>query len=295
MQNFFKSMLNFNLGMDMGFLRFDNIPYFNNSVCGFSPNINQNYLFNNQFNFFPLEIPLQQIDINTMFDFNSGKQFFLNNYSFNSPNLSSTSNNICYNFSSNFSKNFLQSKIKKTPSTASISYTRATSNTSSTSSAKTKITDDIQWWLDQGYDPEKGKRLCEATKRHLDSNPIQANGKRAVRGQCVGYVRKGINDAFYDGNLHYTTFGKAHLCGETYLSKDPNFKKITGINMADINPGTIPEGAIVLYYPGYSNSAASQVCGHGEVSNGQGKGYSDCLTFLKNNNKQRIKEIWIPV
>ena len=181
-----------------------------------------------------------------------------------------------------------------TTSTSTVSSRSTTRTAQVTSKNWYNETGNIKWWTDLGYNPAKGNRLCAATKVHLDNNP-RINGKRKITGQCVGFVRKGINDAFYNGEQHYTTFGKAHLCGETYLSKDKNFKKLTGIDLSRMNPADIPAGCVVLYYPGYSNSAASQVCGHGEVSNGQGMGYSDCLTYLKNNNKQRIKEIWIPV
>ena len=169
-----------------------------------------------------------------------------------------------------------------------------TSKTNVDNSKLLSSTKNLQWWIDKGYNPEKGEKLCNAVKRHLDANPIQTNGKRAIRGQCVGFVRKGINDAFYNGKMHYSSFGKAYLCGQEYLKNDSNFKQLTGVDMSQINPSDIPKGAIVLYARGYSNSAASQRCGHGEVSNGNGKGYSDCLTNLKNNDKQRIIEIWLP-
>lgn len=156
-------------------------------------------------------------------------------------------------------------------------------------------TKNLQWWIAKGYNPTKGKKLCAATKQHLDANPIMSNGKRKVRGQCVGYVRKGINDAFYGGSEHYSNFGKAYLCGEKYLSQDKNFKKLTGVNLAQINPADIPEGAVVIYNPGYTNSKLGKICGHGEVSNGNGQGYSDCLTRLKNSGRQSIREIWLPV
>lgn len=199
--------------------------------------------------------------------------FFNNSFSFNQPSL----NWNCDTFTSTI------------PKTASTEKTTPTSTPSRLSSTK-----NIQWWIDKGYNPQKGQKLCAATKRHLDSNPIMSNGKRKITGQCVGFVRKGINDAFYNGTTHYTQFGKAYLCGEQYLSKDKNFKKLTGIDMAQINPADIPEGAVVLYNPGYSNGKGSY-CGHGEVSNGNGKGYSDVLTNLRNSGNKTIREIWLPV
>ncbi len=177
--------------------------------------------------------------------------------------------------------------------TSTISKSSTVKETTNTTSASLSSTKNIQWWIDKGYNPQKGQKLCAATKKHLDSNPIMSNGKRKISGECVGFVRKGINDAFYNGSEHYARFGKAYLCGEQYLSKDKNFKKLTGVDMSKINPADIPEGAVVLYNPGYSSGKGSY-CGHGEVSNGNGKGYSDVLTNLKNSGNKTIREIWLP-
>ncbi len=302
MNDFFSNSLYFSTNLEM--LNCDNIPFLQSFKSDLLPDFNQRLLDHSQFDFFPLELSPQPINIATLFDYNAGNQQYFNRYSFNNYNFSSISSNNNTNYFNTFSTNFLQGNINNTASAVSLSSTSglstigastpvSTPNTSPSSGKR--VSRNMQWWLAQGYNPEKGRRLCQATKRHLDSNPKQANGKRKIRGQCVGFVRKGINDAFYGGKQHYRSFELACTCGEKYLSKDPNFKKITGIDLASIIPSEIPEGAVVIYHPGYSNSAASQIAGHGEVSNGKGYGYSDCLTFLKNNNKQRIKEIWIPV
>ncbi len=286
MENFFSNNLSFNLGANLDIPSFDNIYL----LSDFS----QNMLDHSQYDFFPIELPTQQINLPTMFDYNSGKQF-LYNFNLNSTNtLPSINKSFFQNKATNTSFSVSSGSINTVTSASSTNAVSDTTKTSSTSNGK-RISRNMQWWLAQGYNPEKGKRLCQATKRHLDSNPKQADGKRKIRGQCVGFVRRGINDAFYGGIQHYSAFERACTCGEKYLSKDPNFKKITGIDLASVIPSEIPEGAVIIYHQGYSNSAASQIAGHGEVSNGQGMGYSDCLTYLKNNNKQRIKEIWIPV
>lgn len=276
--NPFMSFSNFSCGNTWHNLmpfNFSNTPTFNftpqnNFLTGFRPT-----LYNN------LSTPI--------FNFNQQNNFF-NNWqqpTFSTPNWASFGNFDTFSLSSPSISSNSANKIKETSKLSGSGTIEQPKYMSSTRN--------LQWWIDRGYNQDKGKKLCTAVKRHLDGNPKMANGKRKVRGQCVGFVRRGINDAFYGGAEQYTSFGKAHLCGEQYLSKDKNFKKLTGVDMSQINPADIPEGVVVLYYPGYSNSAASQVCGHGEVSNGNGKGYSDCLTFLKNKGKQRIKEIWLPV
>lgn len=210
---------------------------------------------------------------------------------FANPSLGLYNNMDTFNFSNSIANSGKSDKVSKVskPSVAKVTTEKTVQ------ADQVLSTQDIQWWIDKGYSVEKGKKLCTAVKKHLDANPIMSNGKRRDRGQCVGYVRKGINDAFYGGKEQYKSFGKAYLCGQEYLKTDKNFKQITGVDLSQIDPADIPQGAVVLYARGYSNSAASQRCGHGEVSNGNGRGYSDCLTYLKNNNKQRIVEIWIPV
>lgn len=244
-----------------------------------------NYYFNTD-NFINIGFPQIQWNFLPMFNNfnciwnNSFMSTYNNNFSFNQPSLN-------WNFDT-----FTSTIAKPTSTTSSTSLTSSASTTQSTT--QTSSTKNIQWWIDRGYNPQKGQKLCAATKRHLDANPIMSNGKRKITGECVGFVRKGINDAFYNGEIHYPQFGKAYLCGEEYLSKDKNFKKLTGIDMSQINPADIPEGAIVLYNPGYSSGKGSY-CGHGEVSNGNGQGYSDVLTYLRNSGNKTIREIWLPV
>lgn len=139
---------------------------------------------------------------------------------------------------------------------------------------------DISWWVAQGFDVEKGKALSDWMVNRV-------NGlKEKFTGNCVGIVREGINAIFYNGETHYTRFGKACNVGRDFLSSDSNFKKISP---EGISPSDIPAGAIIIYGPGYSTK--NPTCGHGEVSNGQGRGYSDGVTRIKSN----IQEIWIPV
>lgn len=300
---------------------------FNNSINRF---INNSFVFNNQplntppginftsqntpiFNYQPQEFNL--INLNDNFNGHSlSSNIFLTTW--NNSSITNNSTPLFGNFSMpkfnwnfkftgnsfiNTKFNFIQTPFttkKTSPTTSNPQTTEKLSSISTPTPKYLSSTKNIQWWIDRGYNPSKGKKLCEATKRHLDANivGVKSNGRYKYRetAQCVGYVRKGINDAFYGGKTHYSQFGKAYLCGETYLSKDKNFRKLTGVDMAQINPANIPEGAVVIYNPGYSNSKFSY-CGHGEVSNGNGKGYSDVLTNLKNSGKQAIREIWIPV
>lgn len=141
----------------------------------------------------------------------------------------------------------------------------------------------IQWWKSLGYNPQKGKELMNYMRGHVTG----------FKGNCVGVVREGINHVYYGGQEHYKRFRKACNVGKEFLSTDKNFRKVTGLNLANLDPKDIPEGVIIIYGPGYSRKHPE--CGHGEVSNGQGRGYSDGITYIKNSGKQKIQELWIPV
>ena len=141
----------------------------------------------------------------------------------------------------------------------------------------------IQWWKNLGYNPQKGRELMNYMRGHVTD----------FGGNCVGVVREAINRVYYGGSRHYARFGKACNVGRDFLSSDRHFRKVTGVNLASINPKDIPEGVIIIYGPGYSRKHPT--CGHGEISNGNGRGYSDGITHIKNSGSQVIKELWIPV
>ncbi|MBR1908094.1 hypothetical protein IJ818_04070 [bacterium] len=143
------------------------------------------------------------------------------------------------------------------------------------------------WWQQLGYNEEKGKQLLSNGKRWSDL--AQSQG---VKAQCGGYVRRALNDTY---GTSFTRFGKACNTGDDYLSRMPQLKKID-VSGLHLKPTDIPPGAIVIYPPGYS-SGAGTTCGHIEISDGQGSGYSDLKTHLLSNRGQRREpqEIWIPV
>ncbi len=211
-------------------------------------------------NFVEFKFQTPQLNIwSTNFFFNFDTPFFQNNF-----------NN--FDFSLNMDKFSLSST-----SASSVKPVQKTPSTSSPSSVK-----NIKWWLDKGYNPDKGKAL-------LDYARPRATG---FRGECVGYVRKAINNVYYNGNTHYKQFGKACNVGRDFLTSDRHFKKITGVELANINPKDIPEGVFIIYGPGYSKKHPT--CGHGELSDGNGRGYSDGITNIKNAGHQKIQELWIP-
>lgn len=144
-----------------------------------------------------------------------------------------------------------------------------------------------EWWQKLGYNESKGQALLQNGKRWSDY--AQSQG---VKAQCGGYVRRALNDTY---GTNFTRFGKACDTGNDYLSQMPQLKKIDVSNMK-LKPSDIPPGAIVIYGPGYSNGAG-RVCGHIEISDGNGSGYSDLKTHLLSNWGQRREpqEIWIPV
>ncbi len=144
-----------------------------------------------------------------------------------------------------------------------------------------------EWWQKLGYNESKGQALLQNGKRWSDL--AQSQG---VKAQCGGYVRRALNDTY---GTNFTRFGKACNTGDDYLSKMPQLKKIdvSGLNL---KPTDIPPGAIVIYPPGYSNGAG-KTCGHIEISDGNGAGYSDVKTHLLSNwgRERKPQEIWIPV
>ena len=126
--------------------------------------------------------------------------------------------------------------------------------------------------------------------RHKAEEYYKIAKRNGVNGNCVGEVRKAINDVYYGGDLHYEKFNRACNVGKEFLSKDKHFKKIN-VQGLKLNPKDVPAGVIVLYGPGYSNGPLSY-CGHGEFSDGNGHGLSDCKTQLL---KKEPIEIWIPI
>ena len=189
---------------------------------------------------------------------------------------------------------FERSATTQTRQTTSTHKTHKTSSKTTKATASETINNkkivNLDWWKAQGYNEEKGKALAINTKKR--SNSLRAQG---ISGQCSRGVREGINDTFYSGKPHYSSFGQARLAGEKYLSKDQNFKKIdvSGIKLTKNN---IPAGVTLIYGPGYSNSKINY-CGHLEVSDGNGHGYSDVTTTLLQNwgrHREPI-EVWIPV
>ncbi|MCM1339996.1 MAG: hypothetical protein NC191_10030 [Muribaculaceae bacterium] len=160
---------------------------------------------------------------------------------------------------------------------------RSTTNNTTDYSTNISSVKNIQWWKDLGYNPQRARQLMNYMRGH-------ATG---FKGNCVGVVRQAINKVYYGGATHYARFGKACNVGRDFLSKDKHFKKVAGVNLAKINPKDIPEGVIIIYGPGYSRKHPE--CGHGEISNGSGRGYSDGITHIKNSGRQTIKELWIPV
>ena len=166
------------------------------------------------------------------------------------------------------------------------SYTPSfNTNTVNTANVSNNNCKNLSWWISQGYNEEKGKQLAASGMKYCKI--AKQNG---VKGNCVGEVRKAINEVCYNGQTHYKRFGKAYQIGDIFLSNDKNFKKIDVSGM-NLSPKDIPAGVIVLYGPGYSNGKGSY-CGHGELSGGDGLGYSDCVTHLL---KKKPTEIWIPV
>lgn len=174
---------------------------------------------------------------------------------------------------------FTLTSAKQTP-------TQITTPKAPTTATKPKTlssTKNIQWWVNLGYNKQKGKELMNFMRP-------KATG---FNGNCVGVVRQAINHVYYNGAKHYTQFGKACNVGRDFLSTDSNFKKVTGVDLASINVKDIPEGVIIIYGPGYSKKHPT--CGHGEISDGNGKGYSDGITHIKNEGNRTIKELWVPV
>lgn len=181
-----------------------------------------------------------------------------------------------------------------------------------------KISDDImQKWLEQGYNEVSGIELAKNTRKR--SNVLHNQG---YTDQCGGGVREGIyltygNEEYSDsgeirrGLNRYSkkAFGKARNTGDERLSHDICFRKFNWEQAGFVDEDgnctltkeMIPAGAIVIYDGGYSfNDAkkpAEQQCGHIEVSDGNGHGYSDLTTTLLSNHGRRRapKEIWIPV
>lgn len=194
--------------------------------------------------------------------FNYQLNNYLNTFSFNNSN----NRYVAPTFS-------FTEKVQSTPKTN-------TEKPSGTVAANPK---DIQWWKNLGYNAQKGKELMNYMSQHVTG----------FTGNCVGVVREAINKVYYGGNKHYKSFGKACNVGRDFLSTDKHFKKVTGIELANIDPKDIPEGVVIIYGPGYSQKHPT--CGHGEISNGNGKGYSDGISHIRNSGNRMIQELWIPV
>lgn len=255
---------------------------------GFVPfdfsNINNIKFNNTQFNFvFPVNKPFAWTPTPLTFDRQP--------IQYNAPVFTSNISLGCVD-------TFERSATTQTRQTTSTHKTHKTSSKTSSKTTKATASETINnkkivnldWWKAQGYNEEKGKALAINTKKR--SNSLRAQG---ISGQCSRGVREGINDAFYSGKPHYSSFGQARLTGEKYLSKDQNFKKIdvSGIKLTKNN---IPAGVVLIYGPGYSNSKINH-CGHIETSDGNGHGYSDVTTTLLQNwgrHREPI-EVWIPV
>lgn len=248
--------------------------------------------FSNSNMFFP------QLSINSIWT-NNNVGSFLSQYNFANLNniVPKYSFNLGFNgFNSNFGGNFNTSWHNSFVSNnfpAFGSFGTLTLNSMSQPRLSTNFNPDnskvknLSWWKSLGYNEEKGKRLskeCKKWSKYAESHKI--------KGECVGYVRRGINDAFYGGKQHYKRFGKAWACGDQYLSGDSNFKKIniTGLHF---NPEDVPAGVFVLY-----KNYSSNPCGHGEVSDGNGHGDSDYTSnrlFQCNGKRKEPYQIWIPV
>lgn len=168
-----------------------------------------------------------------------------------------------------------------------ISSTSVSTPVSKTSNISNKKVANLEWWKEQGYNEEMGKKLAENTKKNSDSLRSQE-----ITGQCGKGVRLGINETF---GTKYENFPQARLTGDEILKNDKHFKKID-ISDIKLDAKNIPAGAIIIYGAGYSSGKNSH-CGHIEVSDGNGKGYSDLTTtLLSNYGRHRApKEIWIPV
>ena len=145
----------------------------------------------------------------------------------------------------------------------------------------------LSWWKAQGYNEAKGKKLAENTKRRSDL--LKAKG---IKSRCGQGVREGVNDTFYNGQVHHKPQGlDAKDFGDKYFAHDTNLKKIDVRGM-NLSKKDIPAGVIVIY-ENYSSNPA----GHIEVSDGKGHGNSDFESTLLQNHGQykKPKEVWIPV
>lgn len=209
----------------------------------------------------------------------------------------------------------LKFKFSLTSESSSSGSSLSSSSGSSSSSTNYNIDNsavkNLSWWKAQGYNEEAGKRLAANTKKRSDEL-----FNAGITGQCGMGVRGGINDTYYGGNnntlkvetgangkkkaryegsQHYQSFGYAKDTGTSYLSQDSHLKKIDVRGM-HLTKNDIPAGAIIIYEAGYSSGSNSH-CGHIEVSDGNGHGYSDYTSTLLQNYgaRKEPKEIWLPV
>lgn len=258
---------------------FDNIPL---NYIPYNPFLNGAFSF--QTNFLPQINQLPSMFLNT------------NNFNFQNPFSFQNTPSLMTNYSNPASLSFgtdvfvKSSSVKPTAVQPAVVSQPVKTQSYKASNFNNNSVVNLSWWKAQGYNEEKGKELAANTKKHSDA--LKAQG---ITAQCGRGVRLGINDTYYNGSLHYERFGQARLTGDVTLSNDSNFKKID-IQGLNLSKEDIPAGAIVIYDSGYSNGKYSY-CGHIEVADGNGHGYSDFTSTLLQNRgvRKEPKEIWIPV